>query len=42
MPQEMIKLKKPVVVIKDELAVLCISDNNEQAEKIIENFLKNR
>ncbi len=41
-PKEMAKLKNPVVIIKDDIAVLCISDNNKKAEKIINDFLKNR
>ncbi len=38
MPKEMAKLKNPVVIITDNYAVICICDNNKQAEKIIKNF----
>ncbi len=42
MPQEMAKLENPVVIITGDFAVLCICDNNKEAEKIITQFIKNR
>ena len=37
-PEEMAKLNSPVVVVDENVAMLCISDNNEKAEAVMEKY----
>jgi len=39
-PQEMAKLKSPVLVKSGKYVILCVSDDNAGAQKIIDGFLK--
>ena len=39
-PKEMTKLKNPVLVTKGKYIILCVSDDNNQAKKIIDGFIK--
>ncbi len=39
-PKEMAKLKSPVLVTKGKYVILCVSDDNNNAQKIIDSFIK--
>lgn len=39
-PKEMAKLKAPVLITKGKYVVLCVSDDNSTAKKIIDGFIK--
>jgi len=39
-PNEMAKLKAPVLVTKGKYIILCVSDDNQNAQKIIDGFIQ--
>lgn len=39
-PKEMAKLKAPVLVTKGKYVILCVSDDNSTAQKVIDGFIK--
>ena len=39
-PKEMAKLKAPVLVTKGKYIILCVSDDNQNAQKIINGFIQ--
>jgi hypothetical protein len=39
-PKEMEKLKNPVLVTAGNYVILCVSDDNAKAQKIIEEIIK--
>lgn len=41
-PEEMPKLENPVIVVKDNYVVLCISSDNETAKKIINDVMSGK
>jgi len=39
-PKEMAKLKAPVLIAKGKYVILCVSDDNSTAQKVIDGFIK--